>query len=101
MLKAKQKTTVKLVKSTSSKPKSKKSMPAASAPTAPISKQSILITLLKRPKGASLEELMEATGWQRHSVHGTLSGVLKKRLGLPVITEFSEHGRMYRISDAR
>jgi hypothetical protein len=72
------------------------------APTAPAaSKQQILISLLKRPKGAAIEELMEATGWQRHSVHGTLSGVLKKRLGLPVITEFGERGRMYRIADAR
>ena len=67
----------------------------------PASKQQTLIALLKRPKGASLEELMEATGWQRHSVHGTLSGVLRKRLGLSVITEFGERGRMYRIADAQ
>lgn len=79
------------------KPKPKLAQPAAPA----ASKQQILISLLKRPRGAAIEELMEATGWQRHSVHGTLSGVLKKRLGLPVITEYSEHGRMYRISDAR
>jgi hypothetical protein len=80
-----------------SKPKTKALVSAVPA----ASKQQILISLLKRPKGASLEELMEATGWQRHSVHGTLSGVLKKRLGLPVITEYSEHGRMYRIADAQ
>ena len=53
-------------------------------PVEPVSKQQILITLLTRPQGATLEELIEATGWQRHSVRGTLSGVLKKRLGLPV-----------------
>ena len=78
-----------------------KSKPEAmsTAPTA--SKQQTLITLLKRSKGASIEELMEATGWQRHSVHGTLSGVLRKRLGLPVITEFGDRGRIYRIADAR
>jgi hypothetical protein len=72
------------------------------APTAPAApKQQILISLLKRPKGAAIEELMEATGWQRHSVHGTMSGVLKKRLGLPLITEYGERGRTYRIVDAR
>ena len=79
-----------------------KSKPKSPQPTAPAaSKQQILISLLKRPKGAAIEELMEATGWQRHSVHGTLSGVLRKRLGLPIITEFGEHGRMYRIAGTR
>ena len=79
-----------------------KSKPKVAQPAVPAAtKQQALITLLKRPKGAAIEELMEATGWQRHSVHGTVSGVLKKRLGLPVITEFGERGRMYRIVDAR
>ena len=78
-----------------------KSKPKVTTGTPATSKQQTLIALLKRPKGASLEELMEATGWQRHSVHGTLSGVLRKRLGLPVITEFGERGRTYRIADAR
>lgn len=79
-----------------------KSKPKMAQPAAPASsKQQILISLLKRPKGAAMEELMEATGWQRHSVHGTMSGVLKKRLGLPLITEYGERGRTYRIADAR
>lgn len=79
--------------------KSKPKVPQPPAPAA--SKQQILISLLKRPKGAAIEELMEATGWQRHSIHGTMSGVLKKRLGLPLITEYGERGRTYRIADAR
>lgn len=61
------------------------------------SKLGIIVTLLKRPKGATIEEMMEATGWQRHSVHGTLSGTIKKKRGLPLITEFGERGRNYRI----
>lgn len=82
--------------------KSKPRVAQTAKPAAPAaSKQHLLISLLKRPKGAAIEELMEATGWQRHSVHGTLSGVLKKRLGLTVITEFGESGRRYRIVDAR
>ena len=79
--------------------KSKLKMAQPASPAA--SKQQIMISLLKRPKGAAIEELMEATGWQRHSVHGTMSGVLKKRLGLPLITEYGERGRTYRIADAR
>lgn len=79
-----------------------KSKHKVAQPLAPVaSKQQILISLLKRPKGAAIEELMEATGWQRHSVHGTMSAVLKKRLGLPLITEYGERGRTYRIADAR
>ena len=63
----------------------------------PASKLDAIVTLLKRSKGATMEELMEATGWQRHSVHGTLSGTIKKKRGLPLITEFGERGRSYRI----
>lgn len=67
------------------------------APAEPTSKIDGIITLLKRPKGATLDELMKATGWQRHSIHGTLSGTIKKKRGLPLITEFGEHGRSYRL----
>ena len=41
-----------------------------------------ILTLLKRPAGASLKELRKATGWQAHSVRGYLSGALKKKMGL-------------------
>lgn len=67
------------------------------APAESTSKLDTIITLLKRPKGATLDELMKATGWQRHSVHGTLSGTIRKKRGLPLITEFGEHGRSYRL----
>lgn len=76
---------------------------AASKQTAlavPTTKLEALIGLLKRPKGATLEEMMQATGWQRHSIHGTLSGALKKRRGLPVIAEYGDKGRTYRIAGA-
>ena len=43
-----------------------------------------IITLLKQPEGASIAELANATGWQRHSVHGFMSGTLKKKLGLKI-----------------
>jgi hypothetical protein len=41
-----------------------------------------LIGLLKRPRGASLDELKTACGWQAHSVRGFLAGMVKKRMGL-------------------
>jgi hypothetical protein len=62
------------------------------------SKQARLIALLQRPQGASVEELMESTGWQQHSVRGALSGVLRKKLGLNVVSVKDGNGRVYRIA---
>lgn len=62
------------------------------------SKQNKLITLLQRPAGATVEEMAKATGWQNHSVHGMMSGVLKKRLGLAITSEKEKRGRVYRIA---
>lgn len=62
------------------------------------SKQVTLIKLLERPVGASIDEMAEATGWQRHSLRGMMSGVLKKRLGLSIASEKEERGRIYRIT---
>ena len=61
------------------------------------SKQATLIKLLERSGGASIDEMTEATGWQRHSIRGMMSGVLKKRLGLSIASEKEERGRIYRI----
>ena len=61
-------------------------------------KQAILIELLKRPKGATIEQMTTKTGWQAHSVRGAISGTLKKKLGLVVTSEQPEDGpRRYRI----
>ncbi len=81
-------------KPSGSKPKGKTSSPAVR----PGTKQALLIDLLKRKKGATIEEIVEATGWQAHSVRGAISGALKKKLGLAVTSEKREGGpRRYRI----
>lgn len=57
-----------------------------------------LIAALRRPQGAAIAELMQATGWQAHSVRGAISGNLKKKLKLEVVSEVLEgRGRVYRI----
>jgi len=62
------------------------------------SKQALVIGMLERPEGATLDQLAEATGWQRHTVRGAISGALKKKLGLKVESEKVEgKGRVYRI----
>ena len=59
-----------------------------------------MIALLRRPEGASVEELTAATGWQAHTVRGAIFAALKKKLGLDVKSEKVEgRGRTYRIAD--
>ena len=62
------------------------------------SKQAQVIGLLRRPEGVTVEEVATAMGWQRHTVRGLFSGALKKKLGLAVISETTERGRLYRIA---
>jgi len=50
-------------------------------------KQATVIQLLQRPEGATLEQLVEATGWMKHTVRGCLAGALKKKLGLTITSD--------------
>jgi hypothetical protein len=43
-----------------------------------------MIDMLKRPEGATVEQIAAATGWRRHTIRGAISGALKKKLGFPV-----------------
>jgi len=61
------------------------------------SKQAEVIALLRRPEGATVDEVMALTGWQRHTVRGLFSGALKKKLGLNVDSVKEERGRVYRV----
>ena len=63
------------------------------------SKQALLIAMLRRDEGATIEQIAEATGWQRHTCRGAISGTLKKKLGLAVTSGKIDGGRVYRIGD--
>ena len=72
--------------------------PSGSPPARPGTKTAIVLELLRRPEGATLAELMAATGWQPHSVRGFLSGGLGKKMGLTVESlKTAEGARAYRI----
>ena len=70
---------------------------ASQANSRPDTKQSRAIALLRSVKGASIAALMEATGWQQHSVRGFLAGVVRKRLGLALESSKIDGSRLYRI----
>ena len=75
-------------------------IPPEIAPPVSISKQQHLIALLRRSQGATIAEISDVTGWQAHSIRGAISGTIKKKLGLAVLTETRpERGRVYRIAN--
>ncbi|MGB8901657.1 MAG: DUF3489 domain-containing protein [Methylocella sp.] len=65
-------------------------------------KQERVLTPLSRPQGVSLEEMMQTTDWQQHSVRGFLAGTVKKKLGFS-LTSLKPNGgvRRYRIETRR
>ena len=64
------------------------------------SKQAQVIAMLKRPEGATIQQVCEATEWQAHTVRGTFAGAFKKKLGLTIISDKAEGGvRVYRVTD--
>ena len=70
----------------------------ASQPT----KTQVVVKLLRRKKGATIDELVKATGWQRHSVRGLISGTIKKKLLFDVdVEKGGKSGTRYRIVTAK
>jgi hypothetical protein len=80
-----------------SKTNAKTPAEAGAAKPPRITKIDIVLGLLRRPEGADVAALAEATGWQAHSVRGAIAGHIKKKLGLTVTTAKADGKTIYRI----
>lgn len=86
-----------------SKSKSRAGSVSLSSKTAAPSdtKHARIIAMLRAPAGATLAAIMTVTEWQQHSVRGFLAGVVRKKLGLNLVSEQTDKGRIYRIKDGK
>jgi hypothetical protein len=72
----------------------------AGAPAGPTGKLGAIVALMRRPEGATVAQMSEATDWLPHSVRGALAGALKRKHGLTITSDKTDAGRVYRIAEA-
>ena len=80
---------------------SRKRQAASSKPARTVTKHARVIAMLRKPAGTTIVAIMAATDWQQHSVRGFLAGVVRKKLGLNLVSDQTDKGRIYRIQDGR
>jgi Protein of unknown function (DUF3489) len=67
----------------------------------PGTKNARVIAMLNKPAGTTITAIMAATAWQRHSVRGFLAGIVRKKLGLNLVSDQTDKGRVYRIKEGK
>ena len=99
--KSKPKAAVRSTSRSTSKSKTRAQLapPSSKKPMRPDTKHARIIAMLRAPAGTTIAAIMTATDWQQHSVRGFLAGVVRKKLGLNLVSEQTDKGRIYRIKD--
>jgi hypothetical protein len=87
-------------KTNKSRPRSRSAHSSPKSSAQPNTKHARILTMLRTPAGATIAAMMTATEWQQHSVRGFLAGVVRKKLGLNLVSETTDAGRIYRIKDS-
>src|SRR6266487_3108306 len=88
-------------KTSKSKPRSRSEHSSPKTSTRPDTKHARILAMLRTTAGATIAAIMAATEWQQHSVRGFLAGVVRKKLGLNLVSEQTDKGRVYRIKDSK
>jgi hypothetical protein len=88
-------------KTSKSKSRARSVVLSSKIATQPNTKHARIIAMLRAPAGATVAAIMTATEWQPHSVRGFLAGVVRKKLGLNLVSEQTDKGRIYRIKDGK
>ena len=82
----------KVRKVSAAKPKGRGAMPSQC-------KQDLVIQMLRRQSGVTIKDIIAKTGWQPHSVRGFFSGLVKRKLKLPLGSAVGKDGvRRYHIA---
>ena len=101
--KSKPKAAARSTSRSASKPKTRTRLapPSSKMTIRPDTKHARIVALLRAPAGTTIAAIMTATSWQQHSVRGFLAGVVRKKLGLNLVSEQTDKGRVYRIKDGK
>ncbi len=94
--KSKPKAAVRSTSRSTSKSKTRTRLAPSSSKTTmrPDTKHARILAMLRAPAGTTVAAIMTATDWQQHSVRGFLAGVVRKRLGLNLVSEQTAKGRI-------
>jgi hypothetical protein len=84
-----------------SRPRSRSAHSSPKSSTRLDTKHARILAMLRTPAGATIAAIMTATAWQHHSVRGFLAGVVRKKLGLNLVSEQTDKSRIYRIKDGK
>jgi Protein of unknown function (DUF3489) len=88
-------------KTSNRKSRARPALASSKSAARPDTKRARIISMLRTPPGTTIAAIMTATDWQQHSIRGFLAGVVRKKLGLSLISEQTDEGRVYRIRDGK